>query len=201
MRSVRLLIPFIILQLIMSGFSMSVSAEGLYKWKDARGHIQYGDNPPKNVRLESLDIPELTVIQNYADQWKVDNSKAVKPTPNVNTPPQIVEKTSVKYEKFTFIAPKQNQVIHTKAGDVSAMISLRPALKSGHSIVFKLDGKAQEKGTTRMANFSALSVGPHAITASIIDAQGKVVQETSALEFRVIRFNSAYYKKKLMKKP
>ncbi len=47
-----------------------VQAEGFYKWKDARGNIQYGDQPPPNSKAEKVAMPAITVIDNYADQWK-----------------------------------------------------------------------------------------------------------------------------------
>ena len=45
-------------------------AEGLYKWKDSRGNTQYGDRPPANVNAQPMELPKITIIDNYADQWK-----------------------------------------------------------------------------------------------------------------------------------
>lgn len=195
MHPIRFLLPIIILLFTISGLSTSIFAEGLFKWKDARGHIQYGDKPPKNVKLERLDIPELTVIQNYSKQWELEDDNTKKAATK-QSPPKASENKAINYERFTFIAPKINQVIHTKEGDVSAMLSIRPNLKKGHSIIFNLDGKKREQGKTRITNFSGLSVGNHLLSASIVNAQGKLIQKTSMVNFRVIRFNSAYSKKK-----
>ncbi|HIP93894.1 MAG TPA: DUF4124 domain-containing protein [Leucothrix sp.] len=196
MHLVRFLLPLILFSLSMSSFSTSLFADGFYKWRDARGNIQYGDKPPKNARLEKLDIPLLTVIQEYGSQWKsqevdLDNSmiKTLSHQP-------ISDKVSANYEKFTFIAPKINQVIHAKEGDISAMLSLSPPLKSGHSIIFVMDGKNKKRGTSRISNFTALSAGNHSVKASIINAQGKVIQNTRAIPFRLIRFDSASSRKK-----
>lgn len=187
----RLLPLFILFLLSSSSFTISLHADGVYKWKDAYGNIQYGDKPPENVRLEQLDMPLLTVIEGYSDQWKSPKNKNKKPAFTQLTPQKITQASSIKYEKFAFIAPKLNQVIHTKEGDVSAMISIRPPLKKVHSITYTLDGKKGSKGASRITNFSGLSVGNHSLSASITDRQGKVIQTTETIKFRVIRFNSA----------
>ena len=193
----RFLLPLIIFLLTISSFSTPILADGFYKWRDAYGNIQYGDNPPKNARLEKLDMPLLTVIQDYGSQWKSKevNLKKFK----TKSPPPIFEKTSVSYEKFAFIAPKMNQIIHAKDGDISAMLSIRPPLKRGHSIVFNMDGKNKKRGTVRIANFVALSVGMHSLKASIVNAKGKIIQSTPAIPFRLIRFDSALSRKKRKK--
>jgi len=183
--------------LILLSLSFStLSADGLYKWRDAHGNIQYGDKPPKNARLEKLDMPLLTVIQDYGSQWKTETPKLDNTTINKFQTQRISAKNTTKYEKFSFIAPKINQLIHSKEGDISAMLSIRPPLKPGHSVIFDMDGKNRKKGTMRIANFSALSVGMHSLKASIINAQGKIIQKTQTIPFRIIRFDSAQSTKK-----
>jgi len=183
--------------LILFSLSFStLSADGLYKWRDAHGNIQYGDNPPKNARLEKLDMPLLTVIQDYGSQWKTETPKLDNTTINKFQMQRISAKNPTKYEKFSFIAPKINQLIHSKEGDISAMLSIRPPLKPGHSVIFDMDGKNRKKGIMRIANFSALSVGMHSLKASIINAQGKIIQNTKTIPFRIIRFDSAQSNKK-----
>jgi len=187
----------ILFSLSLCSFSTSLLADGgVYKWRDAYGNIQYGDKPPKNVKQEKLDMPQLTVIQDYGSQWKSQEVDLDKTVIKKYTRQPIPEKTTTSYEKFTFIAPKINQVIHAKEGDVSAMLSISPPLKSGHSIVFIMDGNNKKKETSRITNFTALSAGNHSLKASIINAQGKVIQNTRAIPFRLIRFDSASSKKK-----
>ena len=189
-------ITLILFSLSMSSFSTSLFADGFYKWRDARGNIQYGDKPPKNVRLEKLDMPRLTVIQDYGSQWKSQEVDLDNSMIKTHTHQPISDTMSANYKKFTFIAPKMNQVIHAKEGDISAMLSISPPLKSGHSIVFVMDGKNKKKGTSRITNFTALSVGNHSLKASIINAQGKTIQNTRTIPFRLIRFDSASSRKK-----
>jgi len=160
----------------------AVNAE-LYKWKDARGNTQYGDTPPANVNAQPVNLPKITVVDNYADQWK---------PLNFDTPPPQSKRESAASSgldtKLTFLAPKSNQAIRANDGDVSAMISLQPPLKKGHQIVFSIDGKEVAKGKSRTSNFPNLSRGGHTVDVKIIDSRGKTLKNNS-ISFNVLRFS------------
>lgn len=196
MHFIRFSLPLILFSLSISSFSTSLFADSFYKWRDARGNIQYGDDPPKNVRLEKLNMPQLTIIQDYGSQWKSEEVELDNTLIKKYSRQSVPVKRNMNYEKFTFIAPKINQVIHAKEGDISAMLSISPPLKSGHSIVFVMDDKNKKQGKSRISNFTALSVGKHSIKASIINAQGKIIQNTQAIPFRVLRLGSASRRKR-----
>ena len=176
-------------------FSATISAEGFYKWKDARGNIQYGDKPPANNMAERIDLPKLTVIDNYADQWKPLKFEGDQQSLNNQQPQQQSKKPSGNtYSKLAFIAPKAGQSIRANDGDVSAMLSIKPPLKKGHEIAFFIDGKEVAKGTARTNNFANLNRGAHTISAKIIDKKGRELK-SSSVSFNVQRFS------KLIKRP
>ena len=173
--------------LFLTVVSSPAFSDGYFKWIDSRGEIQYGDSPPKNTRLENLVLPELTVIEAYGDQWATPaNSSANQRKPRVTQ--KSFSESVENYERFIFIAPKANQVIRAKDGDVSAMMSISPPLKAGHKLSFKLDGKSREKSRSRIANFTNLTVGYHTLSADILDSRGAVVQSSDTIKFRIIRF-------------
>lgn len=177
-------------------FAVSTMAEGFYKWKDARGNIQYGDRPPANVKAKPMDMPKLTVIENYGEQWKPVSF------PKESDPYQQDEAsnvTAVTYTSLTFIAPKANQPIRANDGDVSAMISLKPGLKAGHVITFSIDGKEVSKGSSRTNNFSNLSRGDHSISVKVTDKKGKLLKSQS-VTFTVVRFSKLIKKKPVVQK-
>lgn len=176
---------FCIFSIVLS--QSSINAEALYKWTDARGNTQYGDKPPAGVNAKAFDLPKITVIDNYADQWKplaFDQAQAVE-KPAV----PLQQTTNSTYSKLVFLAPKANQAIRANDGDVSAMISLKPPLKKGHQIVFAIDGKTMGKGKSRTKNFSNLQRGNHTASVKVIDANGKTVK-SSSVGFNVLRANS-----------
>ena len=172
------------LLILSCAFAASATlAEGFYKWKDARGNIQYGDRPPANVKAESMAMPKLTVIENYGEQWKpVSFPKQADPYKQ----PEVPKSVGTAYSALTFIAPKNNQSIRANDGDVSAIISLKPGLKKGHVIAFSLDGKEVSKGNSRTKNFTNLPRGVHSLGVKVINKNGKVLKSNS-VSFTVLR--------------
>ncbi len=166
---------------------LMVNAEGLYKWVDSKGNTQYGDKPPANVNAKIIDLPKITIIDNYAEQWKPIKFEDADPIKQ--SKPQQTQSNPSAYSKLTFLAPKPNQSIRANDGDVSAMISIKPPLKKGHKIVFSIDGKSAEKGTSRTKNFSNLNRGNHTIGVKVIDAKGKTLK-SSSVGFNVLRLSA-----------
>jgi len=173
-------------------FSLSaVQAEGFYKWKDARGNIQYGDQPPPKTKAKRVKLPAITVIEDYAEQWKPLDLKEYDA---LLEPEQKTKKASSGYTSLKFIAPKADQAIRANDGDVSAMLSIKPPLKNGHQIAFYLDGKQVGKGDSRTKNFSNLPRGAHTASAKILDRKGRVLK-SSSVAFNVMRFSKLLKKK------
>ncbi len=168
-------------------------ADGVYKWKDARGVIQYGDEPPKNGNVRPFAMPAITVIENYGEQWKpLQNNSApvTSPTRSVAAKPIIRAPVKVfkpSYNSLRFIAPKSNQIIKAKDGDVSAMISLKPPLKKGHKVIFVPNGKNAGSSKSRISNFKNLSNGSHSVSANIVDLSGNIVMKGAVVPFQVKR--------------
>ncbi len=182
-----------LLALLFVSFQSTLSAEGFYKWKDTRGNIQYGDTPSPKTKAEKVKMPAITVIDNYAQQWKPMNFD----TPSTNEATQakgVSKQVSSGYKKFEFIAPKANQSIRANDGDVSAMISIKPPLKKGHKIAFFLDGKEVSKSTARSRNFSDLARGTHMVSAKVVDQNGRSIKNSS-VSFNVMRFSKLFKKK------
>lgn len=185
---------FLALIFIATSFiNPSANAEGVFKWKDAHGNIQYGDKPPKSSHARAFDMPALTVIENYSEQWKPLDYKPEPVVTNTShaavsaLPQQSSIAIKPRYDLLKFIAPKANQTIHAKDGDVSAMISLKPPLKRGHKIAYFIDGKSAETGKSRITNFKNMSAGTHSVSVNIIDASGATVMTSNAVPFSIKR--------------
>jgi len=180
----------IALFLTLSSFMTTANAEGFYKWKDARGQIQYGDEPPPNINAKKIALPAITVLEGYGEQWQVEDqptpvtaSKPVTPTSFVPVPkprPKV-------YRSLAFIAPKAGQSIKADNGDVSVMLSVKPPLKANHQFLFVMDGKKVTKSHSRIANFSNLSRGSHQLKVKIVDAVGRDIHQSEPLQFNVVR--------------
>jgi len=170
-----------------------VSAEGFYKWKDARGNIQYGDSPPANTRAKKMKMPKITVIENYQDQWKPLNDSDLRVN-KVQTTRSTTKTKQVKnriYSKLIFIAPKNNQVMKGGfGGEVTSMLSIKPPLKNGHEIIYLLDGEESSRSTSRISNFSNLQRGLHTAGAKIIDQNGDTLIVAPPVPFEIKRMTS-----------
>ena len=175
--------------IILMMLSTQAYAEGFYKWKDAHGNTQYGDEPPIKAKAKRMKMPEITVIEGYGKQWQpLDGSTSTNnhAAPIVEYKPK--EQMSSSYTKLAFVAPKNNQVMSGGfKGEVSAMLSIKPPLKKGHVIAFSMDGKEVSRSKSRMSNFSNLGGGIHILTAKIVDRSGTVVMTSSPISFKVIR--------------
>lgn len=175
--------------------SSNVSAEGVFKWVDAQGKTQYGDSPPENKKVSNFQMPAITVIDNYADQWK---SHIFDKGAQTVTPVKKVAKKKqhqvVKYTMLKFLAPKSGQIIRANDGDVTAMLKIKPKLKAGHQVIFLLDGNEVSKNRSRTSNFSNLSRGAHTAVVKVVDRTGNIIGSDS-VSFEVQR-HSALFKKR-----
>lgn len=178
---------------LLAGLNTQLTADSFYKWTDARGVVHYGEEPPKNQRVKPIEMPEITVVEDYGKQWlPLETEKKPKSSPKAassNAPVQKVANPGYKpsYESLKFIAPRDGQIINAKDGDVSAMMSVKPPLKKGHKLVFTIDGKAKPKASSRIFNFKNLNTGNHTASVLIVDANGKVQMNSKELSFVVKR--------------
>jgi len=186
MRSFYSLILFISFSFLTTHIA---SAEGFYKWKDAKGNIQYGDSPPANSRAKKIKMPKITVIDGFKEQWK--------PLEGYVTQVPIERKGEpVIYTQLAFIAPRNEQVMaNSFNGAVSTILTIKPPLKKGHHIVLTLDGKSIPKSTSRTNNFSNLIRGVHTVLAKIVDKKGETVKLSEPISFRVMRIAPGSRKK------
>jgi hypothetical protein len=183
---------YLILAVIFSVASMQfIHADGVFKWKDARGNIQYGDEPPANVKVDNFKMPDIMVVEGFKEQWQplgADKPKVFVTNNAASQNPVVTLEKPSTYSKLAFIAPRNNQVIESGfKGEVSAMISIKPPLKKGHQIVFELDGKSVSKSKSRINNFSNLSGGTHTVISKIIDQRGNELIVSSPVTFNVVR--------------
>ncbi len=170
-------------------FSSHGFADGFYKWTDAHGNIQYGDEPPANARAKKMKMPAITVLKNYGEQWTQPKevNRAIAAPIIAATASSAAEAQATQYTTLNFIAPKPNQVINAENGDVSAILSIKPPLKKGHSFRFMVDGKKTSEGRSRITNFLNLKKGSHSLVVNIVDGRGQVLQKSQELRFRVFR--------------
>jgi len=94
------------------------------------------------------------------------------------------------YTSFAIVSPTSEQEIRANDGNVLVQLSLQPELKSGHTITLTIDGQdgeAIKPGGGMSVALSNLSRGHHTVEARVVDDAGKVLIQTSAVGFNVLR--------------
>lgn len=94
------------------------------------------------------------------------------------------------YTAFSIVSPTSEQAIRANDGNVVVQLSLQPELRSGHTITLTVDGEdgeAIKSGRGMSIALSNLSRGRHSVEAVVVDDAGKVLIQTDAVGFNVLR--------------
>ena len=130
-----------------------VSAE-VYKRTNPDGSVTFTDVPAK-INAEPIKLPP---------------SSSYSPPP----PPQVADNPKPKnaeadYESVSITSPAHDTTIRENAGNITINISVKPALKPGHSYVLMMDGKKVGEGQAGNIQLTNIDRGSHTFTAQIVD--------------------------------
>jgi len=137
----------------------------VYKSTNADGEVVYSDTPTRGA--EHLKMPALP-------------SYTPPPVRTISRPAHTLVQ-QITYERFTLSSPANEAIIRNNLGSVVMETVLTPALMSslGHRIQYYLDGVAQgasiDAATLTLSNVDR---GEHQLSASVLDATGKVLIAT-----------------------
>lgn len=152
---------------------------------NAAGQVYKRIGPDGKVYFSDQPEPGATEIE-------------VRPAPTVKLPPvpqrppaaRQQEAESAAYTAFAIVSPTNDQAIRANDGNVTVNLSLKPGLKSGHTVVLNIDGEDGEQvnsGGSLTVGLSNLSRGRHTIEAAVVDARGKVLIQSVPVSFNVLR--------------
>jgi hypothetical protein len=147
----------------------------IYKWKMPDGSVRYSDQPQAGAT--ELELPK---IQTYTPI----------PVPEAKGKPSEAAGKAVEYKSFEVKSPKNGEVIRNNGGSISISLGLDPALLSGHSIEILMDGKSVGSGKGTSISLSNVDRGSHSIQASVKNAEGKAIKQTSNVSFHLKRHSS-----------
>ncbi len=159
----------LILMLLAPG---PVSAK-IYKWIMPDGSVTYSDQP----QVEGAKAVELPPLQTYS----------APPTPPPAADESSVPVQGIEYNKVEVVAPKPNETLRDNGGTISVQLSIEPPLQAGHEVKILVDGKSIGSGRATSARMSNLDRGSHTISATVTDADGKVVKSASSVTFHLQR--------------
>lgn len=132
----------------------------VYRWTDERGQAHFSDQPREGAT--QVEVGEPVVV----------------PPPAVSSPerPPQPEQQPEAYRRFQIVVPASEATIRDNQGQVPVSIVIEPALRAGHAIEIRLDGKPY--GTdprTRSTRFTLNNVdrGEHRLTVVVVDREGR----------------------------
>jgi hypothetical protein len=153
----------------------SAQAE-VYKSVNERGEVIYSDRPGKDAeRLRMPDLPTYTPqpLRSYTRSTDPERSE----------PP-------AGYDRFIISSPANDATIRNNVGNLEVTTLLQPALMvpREHTVQFYLDGVAQGVASDALTlSLENIDRGTHRLSASVLDADGKVLITTAPVTVHIKR--------------
>ncbi len=167
--------------LILLNFALFnvVSAETVYKTRDAEGNIIFSDVQSEGA--EKIEIQEVQTI----------NVPKVKGSKDRQTTKLSPEET--KYTRLEITSPENDVTIRSNEGIVDINVELTPELNEKHVLAFLMDGKEVGSGKSLQFSLTGLDRGTHTVTAVIKNQKNKVLKQSGKLVFH-LRKDSKLFK-------
>lgn len=158
----------------------------VYRWTDAQGNTIFGDQPPESARVQTVELPPLTI----ADGYKTNKAEG-QPTTTVAKLPEkdeaVSEETNKAYTSFTVSSPSADETIRSNGGAVTLQLDIKPELQKGHGIVVYLDGKQVGTASSPSFTLTEVSRGQHSVFAVLHDAKNRMLTNTESVNFTLQR--------------
>jgi hypothetical protein len=158
--AMRILVTMIFLLL-----AAAASAQQVYKWKDANGVTHYGDKPAGNDAAQPADLPALQI-------YGLSNGKKAS---RIGGAPYGGNGPHVEITQ-----PAPDAVLTQFGGKFTVGVAVSPALATGQSLNYYLDGALQNRSPTPSTAFqvSGANNGDHMISVAVVDDSGREVSRS-----------------------
>ncbi|HVC28969.1 MAG TPA: DUF4124 domain-containing protein [Gammaproteobacteria bacterium] len=147
-----------LLFILMVSAGLAVQADAVYKWVDAQGNVHYTDHPRPGA--EKVQLPKT---QTYQPSSPVDMST---PAPQATT-----EVPTAGYQQLNIASPA-SQATLWYVDEVPVTVSLTPALRSGDTLTYHLDGQSIGPTTETTVTFKNIPRGEHTVSVTLNAANG-----------------------------
>jgi Domain of unknown function (DUF4124) len=143
----------------------------VYKWVDENGVIHFSDQPHENAEKVELKAPQ-TYSAPKTPARSVSLPKETKPGP--------------VYQSCAISEPANDQMF-MNAFEVTAGVTVQPALRPADSVVVTLDGQRVPGVPARGGQFTISPVdrGTHSIQMVVQDSSGATLCSSPAVTFHV----------------
>lgn len=164
-------------------FACVTASAQVFKRTGSDGQVSFSDRPGPDA--EQVDVTPAQAISLPAVPAQTDATAQ----PDGESMEQPEEVASL-YTEFTIVSPASEEGVRANDGNITVQLSLQPELIVGHSIMLMIDG---EDGTGTITGddmeieLSNLSRGRHSVAATVVDEQGKVLNQAGPVSFHVLR--------------
>lgn len=158
-----------------------VALEQVYKSVDAKGNVVFTDSPP-------ADKPSEAVTIQPANTMPLGTSRLPQ-EPRYGDTGESGEgdkKAAVSYTRLEITGPTNDDVFGQDVDSVTIAAVLEPGLQDGHTVQLYFNGNPVGTGSLS-ETVSPLERGTHTVQAKVFDASGKLVLESSIVQFHVRR--------------
>ncbi len=149
-----------------------LSAEEVYKTKDAAGNVIYSDTPSADA--ETIQIQEAQTIQ--ADGAPPFEYKPPAPT-------------TTGYTKLVIVSPKNDEALRPEDEEATVQVAARlePQFRGNDYYVLILDGKEHSAGKSSSFPLTGLDRGSHTVVVKIRDPKGTVLISSDPVTFHILK--------------
>ncbi len=165
-RITRLLFPLALLAAAPAGAVIC-------KHIDDQGQVSYSDVPADKCQ-HRIKLPEYS---HYAPRpLAVPGGRAAPGGPKA--------KAVTAYTRMRIQSPADNGTVRSNEGKVPVQLDLEPALQKGHLVLWRVDGSpAGRPLASTSAVLTGVERGTHALSAQIVDANARVIDNAAAIHF------------------
>jgi Domain of unknown function (DUF4124) len=145
--------------LLVFGAGLAVQADAVYKWVDDQGNVHYTDHPRPGA--EKVQLPKTQTYQ--------PASAAGLPMPSSEeASPQA---PTAGYQQLNIVSPASQATIWYE-DEVPVSVSLTPALRSGDTLTYHLDGQTIGPISDTSVTFKNVPRGEHTVSVTLNAANG-----------------------------
>lgn len=145
--------------ILMFCTGLAVHADAVYKWVDDQGNVHYSDHPRPGA--QKVQLPKT---QTYQPPSTAD-------MPTTPAPEASTEITTTGYQQLNIASPA-SQATLWYVDEVPVSVSLTPALRSGDTLTYHLDGQTIGPTTDASVTFKNIQRGEHSVSVTLNAANG-----------------------------
>lgn len=154
---------------------VSAAQAEVYRYIDSKGNLVFTDTPPKDkadaAKAEKVETKPLMTVPAFQGKGARTSGPAPKKAANPG------------YE-IVIQSPEPGATFQKNAEEaIPVAVSVSPSVLAGHSLVYLLDGQAQNEAIGSLSS-EVFDRGAHRLEVRVVDEKGEVLSR-AAVEFNI----------------